>query len=79
MVVNKYITYSCYKFYVYTSKDRKSTKVFDSLKWLAAMCSHIANRDEQLVKYLGFAPLSDTSVQLVIITSIPIRKSLMSE
>jgi hypothetical protein len=36
------------------SGDRKSTKVFDALDWLAAMCSHIPNRGEQMVRYYGF-------------------------
>jgi hypothetical protein len=39
---------------VYTSKDGKSTKVFDALEWLAAMCSHIPNKGEQMVRYYGF-------------------------
>ena len=39
---------------VYTSKDGKSTKVFDALDWLAAMCSHIPNKGEQMVRYYGY-------------------------
>lgn len=39
---------------VYAAKDGKSTKVFDGLEWLAAMCSHIPNRGEQMVRYYGY-------------------------
>jgi hypothetical protein len=38
---------------VYTAKDRKTNKVFPALEWLAAMCSHIPNRGEQMVRYYG--------------------------
>jgi hypothetical protein len=31
----------------------KEQKVFDALEWLAAMCSHIPNRGEQMVRYYG--------------------------
>lgn len=36
---------------VYTSKDGKTTKGFPAMEWLAAMCSHIPNKGEQMVKY----------------------------
>jgi len=39
---------------VYTSKDGETTKNFPALEWLAAMCSHIPNRGEQMVKYYGY-------------------------
>jgi predicted nucleic acid-binding Zn ribbon protein len=47
---------------IYQSKARprhqsgngKQQKEFDVLEWLAAMCSHIPNRGEQMVKYYGF-------------------------
>jgi hypothetical protein len=39
---------------VYTAKDGKKTKVFPALEWLAAMCSHIPNRGEQMVRYYGY-------------------------
>ncbi len=39
---------------VYTSKDSKTTKVFPALEWLAAMCSYIPNRGEQMVRCYGF-------------------------
>ena len=34
-------------------KDSKSTKVFDTLEWLATMCSHVPDRGEQMVRYYG--------------------------
>jgi hypothetical protein len=39
---------------VYTSKDGRTHRIFPALKWLAAMCSHIPNRGEQLVQYHRF-------------------------
>ena len=49
---------------VYRSKDGKSEKTFDALEWLAAMpacacphadrCSHVPNKDEQMVRYYGY-------------------------
>src|SRR5664280_310601 len=39
---------------VYASKDGKSIKVFPAMEWLAAMCSHIPNRGEQMVRYYGY-------------------------
>jgi len=38
---------------VYMGKDDKKTKVFHAMEWLAAMCSHIPNRGEQMVRYYG--------------------------
>jgi len=38
---------------VYTSKDGATTRNFPALEWLAAMCSHIPNRGEQMVRYYG--------------------------
>ena len=32
----------------------KDTKVFPAMEWLAAMCSHIPNRGEQMVRYYGW-------------------------
>jgi hypothetical protein len=34
---------------VYRAKDGTGEKVFDALEWLAAMCSHIPDRGEQMV------------------------------
>ena len=33
------------------SKDGKSSKVSPAMEWLAAMCSHIPNRGQQMVWY----------------------------
>lgn len=33
---------------------RKQEKVFDALEWLAAMCSHVPNKGEQMVRYYGY-------------------------
>jgi len=37
----------------YRSKDGKETKVIDALEWLAAMCSHVPNKGEQMARYYG--------------------------
>jgi hypothetical protein len=39
---------------VYRAKDGTEDKVFDALEWLAAMCSHIPDRGEQMVRYYGY-------------------------
>ncbi len=39
---------------VYQSKDGKEEKIFDVLEWLAAMCCHVPNKGEQMVRYVGF-------------------------
>jgi hypothetical protein len=39
---------------VYRAKDGTDEKVFDALEWLAAMCSHIPDRGEQMVRYYGY-------------------------
>ena len=33
---------------VYESKDGKSNKTFSAVEWLAAMCSHVPNKGEQM-------------------------------
>jgi len=38
---------------VYKAKDGKNQKIFPALEWLAAMCSHIPNKGEQMVRYYG--------------------------
>jgi Putative transposase len=40
---------------IYRSKDGKSDKAFDALEWLAAMCSHVPNKGEQMVRYYGYS------------------------
>ncbi|MDD5414834.1 MAG: transposase, partial [Smithellaceae bacterium] len=39
---------------IYASKDGRTSKCFPALEWLAAMCSHIPNRGEQMVRYYGW-------------------------
>jgi hypothetical protein len=39
---------------IYQSKDGKEEKIFDALEWLAAMCSHVPNKGEQMVRYYGY-------------------------
>lgn len=39
---------------IYPAKDNKERKIFDALEWLAAMCSHVPNRGEQMVRYYGY-------------------------
>lgn len=39
---------------IYRSKDGKEERVFDALEWLAAMCSHVPNKGEQMVRYYGY-------------------------
>ena len=38
----------------YQSKDGSKTKVFDALERLAAMCSHVPNKGEQMVRCYGY-------------------------
>lgn len=38
---------------VYKSKDNKKETTFDALEWLAAMCCHVPNKGEQMVRYYG--------------------------
>ena len=39
---------------IYQSKDGKQGKTFDALEWLAAMCSHVPCKGEQMVRYYGY-------------------------
>ncbi len=39
---------------IYSAKDGKDRKVFDAPEWLAAMCSHVPNPGEQMVRYYGW-------------------------
>jgi hypothetical protein len=39
---------------VYRAKDGTDEKAFDALEWLAAMCSHIPDRREPMVRYYGY-------------------------
>jgi len=44
---------------VYQSKDGQQQEVFDALEWLAAMCSHVPNKGEQMVRYGVYPPLAE--------------------
>jgi len=33
---------------------KRNEKIFDALEWLAAMCSHVPNKGEQMVRYCGY-------------------------
>jgi len=35
-------------------RDGKDQRTFEPLEWLAAMCSHVPNRGEQMVRYYGY-------------------------
>jgi hypothetical protein len=37
----------------YQSKDGRQTKMLHALEWLAAMCSHVPNKGDQMVRYYG--------------------------
>ncbi len=39
---------------VYQSKGGSKVKVFDAVEWLAAMCSQVPNKGEQMVRYYGY-------------------------
>jgi Putative transposase len=39
---------------IYRSKDGKSENIFDAIERLAAMCSHVPNKGEQMVRYYGY-------------------------
>ncbi|MHB9096833.1 MAG: transposase [Syntrophales bacterium] len=39
---------------IYSAKRANDRKVFDAPEWLAAMCSHVPNRGEQMVRYYGW-------------------------
>ncbi|MFH2092216.1 MAG: transposase [Pseudomonadota bacterium] len=39
---------------IYTSKDKKSRKIFNALDWLARLVTHIPGRYEHTVRYYGY-------------------------
>ncbi|MBE3128100.1 MAG: transposase [Actinobacteria bacterium] len=39
---------------IYKSKDGVSTRQFDAVDFIASLVSHIPNKSEQMVRYLGF-------------------------
>lgn len=60
---------------VSTSKDGMTSKNFPALEYMAILSSHIPTGATRRCSITDPALLSDTSVQLVIITLIPDRKS----
>ena len=36
------------------SGNGKEVEVFDALEWLAAICSHVPNKGEHMVRYYGY-------------------------
>ena len=36
---------------VYRSKHGEEEKIFDAVEWLAAMCSHLPDKEEHMVRY----------------------------
>ena len=39
---------------IYKSKNGNDTKEFDAVDFIASLCSHIPNKNEQMLRYLGF-------------------------
>ena len=39
---------------IYKSKKRSETKEFDAIDFIASVCSHIPNKNEQMVRYTGY-------------------------
>ena len=39
---------------IYKSKNGSDTKEFDAVDFIASICSHIPNKNEQMVRYLGY-------------------------
>jgi hypothetical protein len=39
---------------LYRAKDGKKGDMLDALEWLAAMCTHVPNKGEQMVRYYGY-------------------------
>lgn len=56
---------------IYRSKDGNQEKVFDALEWLAAMCSHVPNKGEQMVRYYGY--YSNVSIFWIFLPSCKIK------
>ena len=58
---------------VYKGKDGRRQKSFDALEWLAAMCSHVPNKGEQMVRYYGYYDKIDKirGLDITITTNAP--------
>ncbi len=39
---------------IYKSKSGNDAKEFDAIDFIASICSHIPNKNEQMVWYMGF-------------------------
>lgn len=39
---------------IYKSKNGNDTKEFDAVDFIASICSHIPNKNEQMVRYMGY-------------------------
>ena len=39
---------------IYKSKNGNDTKEFDAVDFIASLCSHIPNKNEQMVRYTGY-------------------------
>jgi len=39
---------------IYKSKSGNDTKEFDAVDFIASLCTHIPNKSEQMVRYVGF-------------------------
>ena len=39
---------------IYNSKDKANTKEFEAVDFIASICSHIPNKNEQMVRYMGY-------------------------
>ena len=43
---------------IYKSKKGSETKEFDAIDFIASICSHIPNKNEQMVRYTGYLWIS---------------------
>ena len=41
-------------YFIYESKDGKTSKTFEAIDWLAQLTTHIPNKGEQMVRYYGY-------------------------
>ena len=39
---------------IYKSKNGNDSKEFDAIDFIASICSHIPNKNEQMVRYMGY-------------------------
>ena len=63
----------------YQSKDGLLTKTFDALEWLAAMCSHVPNQGEQVVRYYGYYSNANRDLRMKALTDDQIPYILESK